>query len=94
MAPNGRSVVGGSVHAALVLGCSVYDPILIEPSDAAAVPRRPAASTSSVDDGESIVFALNDIFLRQSADDAAASGSTSTAMVDDGPRRRDLRAAD
>ena len=69
-----------------VLGCSVYDPNLIEPSDAAAgVPRRPAASTSSVDDGESIAFALNDIFLRQSADMAARIGVDLDGTTTTGP---------
>ena len=44
----------------LVLGCSVYDPSLIEPRDGAGVPLRPSASTSSPDDSESIVFALKE----------------------------------
>ena len=56
------------------LGCSVYDPSLIESSDSAGVPNRPPANTSSPDDNESVAFALKDIFIRQSAQMAARIG--------------------
>ena len=69
----------------LVLGCSVYDPSLIEPSDGTGVPRRPSASTSSPDDGESVAFALKDIFLRQSAEMAASIGVDLDATTTTGP---------
>ncbi|MBW2190324.1 MAG: hypothetical protein JRG93_12175 [Deltaproteobacteria bacterium] len=70
----------------LALGCSVYDPSLIE-SGSAGVPDRPPASTSSPDDGTSLTFALKDIFIRQSAQMAARIGidldSTMTTGRDD-----------
>ena len=69
----------------LVLGCSVYDPSLIEPSDGTGVPPRPSASTSSPDDGESFAFALKDIFLRQSAEMAASIGVDLDATTTTGP---------
>jgi hypothetical protein len=80
--------VRGRSHACvlfLVLGCSVYDPSLIEPTEGAGVPRRPSTSTSSPDDSESIVFALKDIFLRQSAEMAASIGVDLDATTTTGP---------
>lgn len=69
-----------------VFGCSVYDPNLIESSDdALGVPRRPAESTSSPEDSESIVFALNDIFLRQTAEMAARIGVDLDGTTTTGP---------
>jgi hypothetical protein len=71
----------------LALGCSVYDPSLIESSDSAGVPNRPPANTSSPDDSESVAFALKDIFIKQSAQMAAGIGmdldSTVTTGRDD-----------
>lgn len=71
-----RGAFSGAGLSALILalGCSVYDPSLLETSDSAGLPSRPAASTSSPDDAESIAFALNNIFLRQSAEMAASIG--------------------
>jgi hypothetical protein len=66
------------------LGCNVYDPSLLETGDSAGVPNRPAASTSSLDDSESIAFALNHIFLRQSAEMAASIGIDLDATVTTG----------
>lgn len=66
------------------LGCSVYDASLIETNRSAGVPSRPPASTSSPDDSESIAFALNDIFLRQSAEMAAHIGIDLDATVTTG----------
>jgi hypothetical protein len=70
----------------LVLGCSVYDPSLIEDGPAG-VPDRPPARTSSSNDDESIVFALEDIYIRQSAEMAARTGldldATLTASRDE-----------
>jgi hypothetical protein len=70
-----------------VLGCSVYDPNLIQPSDSdsAGVPGRPPTSTSSPGDSESVTFALNDIFLRQSAELAAHIGLDLDATLTTGP---------
>lgn len=71
-----RGAFSGASLSALIfaLGCSVYDPSLLETGDSAGLPSRPAASTSSPDDAESIAFALNNIFLRQSAEMAASIG--------------------
>jgi len=66
------------------LGCSVYDASLIESSDSAGVPNRPNANTSLPDDSDSIVFALNDVFLRQSAEMAARIGIDLDATVTTG----------
>jgi hypothetical protein len=71
----------------LALGCSVYDPSLIG-SSSAGVPDRPPENTSSPDDSASLVFALKDIFIRQSAEMAARIGidldATVTTGRDDG----------
>jgi len=56
-----------------VLGCSVYDPALIEGSSAT-VPSRPAGNTSSPDDDGALLFGLKDVFIRQSAEMAARIG--------------------
>ncbi len=57
----------------LTFGCSVYDASLIQ-DGSAGVPDRPPENTSSLDDSESVVFALKDIFIRQSAEMAARIG--------------------
>ncbi|TFH32502.1 MAG: hypothetical protein E4H00_01270, partial [Myxococcales bacterium] len=57
---------------------------MLETSGSAGVPNRPAASTSSPDDVESIAFALNQIFLRQSAEMAASIGIDLDATVTTG----------
>jgi len=54
-------------------GCNVYDSRLIEESIAGAPPRPPAA-TSSPDDAETLVFALKDVYIEQSAENAARIG--------------------
>ena len=69
---------------AFTFGCSVYDSRLIE-GGAAGVPDRPAAGTSSVDDAESLVFALNDIFLGQSSELAARIGIDLDGTITTGP---------
>ena len=66
------------------LGCSVYDPSLIRSGEATGIAKRPAASTSSPDDSDSIVFALNDIFLKQTAEMAARIGIDLDATVTTG----------
>jgi hypothetical protein len=68
---------------ALVLGCSVYDSSLIE-GGTAGLPDRPPASTSSPDDSESVVFALKNIFISQSAEMAARIGIDLDATVTTG----------
>lgn len=70
-----RTLSRGAGLCALLLafGCSVYDASLIQ-DGSAGVPNRPAASTSSPDDHESVVFALKDVFIRQSAEMAAQIG--------------------
>ena len=65
------------------LGCSVYDPSLID-SSSAGVPDRPPGNTSSADDRASLVFALKDIFLRQSAEMATRIGIDLDAAVTTG----------
>ena len=76
----------GLLGLLLALGCNVYDASLID-DGSAGVPNRPPASTSSPDDAESLVFGLNDIFLRQSAETAARIGidldATATTGRDD-----------
>ena len=67
-----RSVRGARRYAAVLslasgLGCSVYDPALIAEGNAY-VPARPSDSTSSPDDSETLVFALKDIYIRQSTE--------------------------
>lgn len=69
---------------ALALGCSVYDSALIE-GGVAGVPDRPAAGTSSPDDSESLLFALNDIFLGQTAELAASIGVDLDGTMTTGP---------
>jgi hypothetical protein len=68
------------------LGCSVYDPSLIE-GGSAGLPDRPPENTSSPDDSASVAFAIKDIFIRQSAEMAARIGidldSTVTTGRDD-----------
>jgi len=67
-----------------LVGCSVYDASLIG-SGNAGVPNRPAESTSSPDDSVSAVFALKDIFIRQSAETAARIGIDLDSTVTTGP---------
>jgi hypothetical protein len=55
------------------LGCNVYDPGLMEDGPAG-VPDRPPAGTSSSADEGSLLFALEDIYIRQSAEMAARTG--------------------
>ncbi|MBW2587185.1 MAG: hypothetical protein JRD92_09595 [Deltaproteobacteria bacterium] len=66
------------------LGCSVYDASLIQDGDGRAVPNRPPSNTSSPDDTESLVFALNEVFLRQTAEMAASIGIDLDATVTTG----------
>ncbi|MBW2377553.1 MAG: hypothetical protein JRF55_16490 [Deltaproteobacteria bacterium] len=66
------------------LGCSVYDASLIQDGDGTAVPNRPPSNTSSPDDTESLVFALNEVFLRQTAEMAASIGIDLDATVTTG----------
>ncbi len=56
-----------------VSSCSVYDEGLIGSGTIGAPPRPPAA-TSSPDDVEVLVFALKDIYIEQSAENAARIG--------------------
>ena len=78
--------LAGLSGLALVVACSVYDASLISEGNAG-VPSRPASSTSSPDDGESLVFGLKDIYIRQSAEMAAKTGidldATMTSSRDD-----------
>jgi len=67
------------------LGCSVYDASLIQSDDGTGVPNRPPSDTSSPDDSDSIVFALNEIFLRQTPEMAARIGIDLDATVTTGP---------
>jgi len=66
------------------LGCNVYDANLIEVGTAG-LPNRPAAHTSSPNDSESAVFALKDIFIRQSPEIAARIGIDLDATATTGP---------
>ena len=61
------------VAACVVVGCDVYNEELIETSTAG-VPPRPPAETSSEADGETLVFALKDVFVEQSAENAGRIG--------------------
>ena len=86
--------VGALVWIA-VSGCNVYDPELIETSVAGA-PPRPPAETSSPADVETLVFALKDIYITQSAENAVRIGidldSVTTTGQDDAscqPRKVD-----
>jgi len=74
----------GLCSLVLLLACSVYDSALID-AGVAGLPARPAASTSSVDDRESLLFALNEIFLRQSAEMAARVGIDLDSTMTTGP---------
>jgi len=78
----GRRV--GSCALAFTFGCSVYDSALVE-GGVAGVPDRPEASSSSPDDAESLVFALNDIFLGQTAELAAKIGIDLDGTITTGP---------
>lgn len=57
----------------LVLGCSVYDPSLLE-QDAPLLPARPPEETSSPQDSNTLVFGLKDVFVRPSVQAAARTG--------------------
>ena len=70
----------GLCTLSFVLGCNVYDPSLIEQTNPL-VPSRPAPSTSTAQDSDTLVFALKDIFVNPSADDAANTGIDLDAMV-------------
>ncbi|MDH3728030.1 MAG: hypothetical protein OER77_10915, partial [Myxococcales bacterium] len=63
----------GTLAWIAVSGCDVYDARLIEDSVAGA-PPRPPAETSSPDDAETLVFALKDVYIEQSAENAARIG--------------------
>ena len=83
---NLRGTLSRGTGLALVLfalGCSVYDSSLLEGN--AGVPDRPPENTSSLDDSESVAFALRNIFLRQSAEMAARIGLDLDATVTTGP---------
>lgn len=67
----------------VVSSCSVYDPQLIEQSTPG-VPPRPAESTSSEDDDQSLVFAMKDVFVEQSAENASVIGLDLDATVTTG----------
>jgi hypothetical protein len=67
------------------LGCSVYDASLIQNGEGTGVPNRPPSDTSSPDDSDSIVFALNEIFLGQTPEMAARIGIDLDATVTTGP---------
>jgi len=74
----------GLCSLVFVLACSVYDAGLID-DGVAGPPARPAANTSSIDDSESLLFALNEIFLRQSAEMAARVGVDLDSAMTTGP---------
>ncbi|MEM9727645.1 MAG: hypothetical protein AAF997_03610 [Myxococcota bacterium] len=63
--------------------CSVYDSQLIEGSTAG-VPPRPAEGTSSEDDSQSLVFALKDVFVEQSAENASVIGLDIDSIITTG----------
>jgi len=75
-------IVGALVWIA-VSGCNVYDSELIETSLAGA-PPRPPAETSSPADAETLVFALKDIYIEQSAENAARIGIDLDSLVTTG----------
>jgi hypothetical protein len=79
------SRVAGLCSLFFALGCSVYDASLIQNGDGTGIPNRPPSSTSSPDDSDSIVFALNEIFLKQTAEMAAHIGIDLDATVTTGP---------
>lgn len=74
----------GLCSLVLLLACSVYDARLID-GGVAGLPARPAANTSSTNDSESLLFALNEIFLRQSAEMAARVGIDLDSTMTTGP---------
>ncbi len=67
----GRS--SGGLLFGFVLGCSVYDPSLLE-QEAPVVPARPPEATSSPQDRNTLVFGLKDVFVRPSVEAAARTG--------------------
>ena len=67
----------------VVSSCSVYDPQLIEQSTPG-VPPRPAEGTSSESDSETLVFAMKDVFVEQSAENASVIGLDLDSMVTTG----------
>lgn len=85
----------GALVSIAVSGCDVYDARLIEDS-VAGPPPRPPADTSSPADAETLMFALKDVYIEQSAENAARIGidldSTVTTGQDDAscqPRKVD-----
>ena len=56
-----------------LVGCNVYDSGLID-SDSAGIPARPPAGTSSKSDSQTLVFALRDLFVEQTAESATRIG--------------------
>jgi len=74
----------GLCSLVFVLACSVYDAGLID-DGVAGLPARPAANTSSIEDSESLLFALNEIFLRRSAEMAARVGVDLDSTMTTGP---------
>ncbi|MDH3200514.1 MAG: hypothetical protein OEM15_06440 [Myxococcales bacterium] len=73
----------GALVWIVVSGCDVYDSRLIEDSVAGPPPRPPAA-TSSPDDAETLVFALKDVYIEQSAENAARIGIDLDSVVTTG----------
>ena len=61
-------------------GCDIYDSELIENS-VAGPPPRPPAETSSPTDAETLVFALKDVYIEQSAENAARIGIDLDSVV-------------
>jgi len=80
----GLSRLTGLCPLVFALACSVYDASLID-GRVAGLPARPAANTSSPDDSESLLFAFNEIFLRQSAEMAARVGIDLDSAITTGP---------
>jgi len=78
----GRST--GLFALVFAFGCSVYDSSLLEGGEAG-LPSRPPANTSSLDDSESLLFALKDIFINQSAELAANIGVDLDGTTTTGP---------
>jgi hypothetical protein len=73
----------GTLAWIVVSGCSVYDEELIESSIVSA-PPRPTAATSSPDDDQVLVFAIKDIYIEQSAENAARIGINLDSVVTTG----------
>ncbi|MGB5809437.1 MAG: hypothetical protein WBG86_02830 [Polyangiales bacterium] len=78
-----RNFCTGGLVWLVVASCSVYDPELID-ATTAGVPPRPSAATSSEVDQETLVFALKDVFVEQSAENAATIGLDLDSMVTTG----------